>query len=483
MTTMRSCPAALLFLTILATAGPLEAQRPDRGRDGFAFEGFGGVFYPKEPAFGAGEVRFTLDDRQVTFGARIGWIFRFNLFLQAEGGYVPLTMEEEGGSTRDLNTFLYGGSVGYNLQFSPEAQFFILAGGGIILWVPDGLPQENQLRGHFGGGLRVFLSRGVALRLEARDHLVPKTLSDTRGRLSPSATISDELTHNIELSGGITLFFGMHRDDDKDRVFNEYDRCPDTPGGAPADARGCPIDSDQDGIIDQIDQCSHTLPGSPVDERGCPTDVDGDGVADGIDRCGNTPHGVQVDEFGCPFDADDDGVPDGLDRCPNTPAGAHVDQSGCPVDSDGDGVADGLDRCPNTPADREVDEAGCTRIQAGLEAGRLVLSSVYFRTNSAELLPDSRRVLDEVGQALLDRPESQIEIQGHTDSSGAAAYNLQLSERRAQAVFEYLVATYPGLDRGRFTVRGYGESRPIASNDTADGRAMNRRVEFVVRNQ
>jgi OOP family OmpA-OmpF porin len=146
-------------------------------------------------------------------------------------------------------------------------------------------------------------------------------------------------------------------------------------------------------------------------------------------------------------------------------------------------VPDGLDSCPNTPADREVDEVGCTRIQAGLEAGRLVLSSIYFRTNSAALLPTSRRVLDEVGQALLDRPEAQIEIQGHTDASGSAGYNLQLSEQRALAVFEYLTGTYPGLERGRFTVQGYGESRPIASNDTADGMAMNRRVEFVVRNQ
>ncbi|UCC82131.1 MAG: OmpA family protein [Gemmatimonadota bacterium] len=483
MTTMRFFPTALLLLVMLATATSLEAQRADKGRDGFEFEAYAGVFYPKEPAFGAGEVQFTLDERQLTFGARLGWTFHFNMFLQAEGGYVPLTMVEEGGTERNINTLLYGGSIGYNLQFSPEAQFFILVGGGIMHWDPDGLPQENQLRGHFGGGLRIFLTRGVALRFEGRDHLLPKTLSETRGNLNPGLTIADELTHNIEISGGITLFFGVHRDDDKDRVFNEYDRCPATPRGAPADARGCPLDSDEDGVIDQIDRCSHTLPGAPVDERGCPTDSDGDGVPDGIDRCGNTPQGVQVDEFGCPFDADGDGVPDGLDSCPNTPTGVQVDESGCPVDSDGDGVPDGLDRCPNTPAEREVDENGCTRIQAGLEAGRLVLSSIYFRTNSADLLPTSRRVLDEVGQALLDRPEAQIEIQGHTDASGAAGYNLQLSERRALAVFQYLTGTYPGLERGRFTVRGYGESRPIASNDTPDGMALNRRVEFVVRNQ
>ncbi|MGD2152657.1 MAG: OmpA family protein [Gemmatimonadales bacterium] len=482
MTTMRSYPTALLILIMPLTASSLEAQRADKGRDGFELEAFAGVFYPKEPAFGAGEVQFTLDERQAIFGARLGWTFRFNIFMQAEGAYVPLTMEEEGGTTRDISTLLYGASVGYNLQFSPDAQLFILAGGGMVHWSPDGLPSENQLRGHFGGGLRIFLTRGVALRLDARDHLVPKTMSDTRRTLNPALTFHDELTHNIELSGGITLFFGVQRDDDKDRVFNEYDACPGTPRGALADARGCPLDSDEDGIIDQIDQCSHTLPGTPVDERGCPTDSDGDGVPDGIDRCDNTPDGVPVDESGCPLDPDGDGVPDGLDRCPNTPAGAQVDERGCPVDSDGDGVPDGLDRCPNTPADREVDEVGCTRIQAGIETGRLVLSSIYFRTNSAELLAASRRVLDEVGQALLDRPEAQIEIQGHTDASGSAGYNLQLSERRARSVFEYLTATYPGLERGRFTVRGYGESRPIASNETPDGMAMNRRVEFVVRN-
>jgi len=483
MTTMRSYPTALLILIMPLTASSLEAQRVDKGRDGFELEAFAGVLFPKEPAFGDGEVQFTLDERQAIFGARLGWTFRFNMFVQAEGGYVPLTMEEEGGTTRDINTLLYGASIGYNLQFSPEAQLFILAGGGMIHWSPDGLPSENQLRGHFGGGLRIFLSRGVALRFDARDHLVPKTMSDTRRSLNPALTINDELTHNIELSGGITLFFGVQRDDDKDRIFNEYDACPATPVGAPADARGCPLDSDDDGIIDQIDQCSHTLPGTPVDERGCPTDSDGDGVPDGLDRCGNTPGGVPVDEFGCPLDPDGDGVPDGLDRCPNTPAGVRVDESGCPIDSDADGVPDGLDRCPNTPADREVDEVGCTRIQAGIETGRLVLSSIYFRTNSAELLPASRRVLDEVGQALLDRPDAQVEIQGHTDASGSAGYNLQLSERRARSVFQYLTATYPGLERARFTVRGYGESRPIASNETPDGMAMNRRVEFVVRNQ
>ena len=109
-----------------------------------------------------------------------------------------------------------------------------------------------------------------------------------------------------------------------------------------------------------------------------------------------------------------------------------------------------------------------------------MLSSIYFQTGSSTLTPQSRMVLDEVGQALLDRGTIRVEIQGHTDSTGSAAVNLRISEQRARSVFTYLVSTFPGLDRTRFVVRGYGEARPIATNATADGRSMNRRVEFVV---
>ncbi len=472
---------AALLLSPAATQ--LAAQSVDRGRDGTELEGYAGVFYPKEPAFQSGETQFTLDERDIIFGARLGYTFGFNLFLQGEVGYIPLNMEEEGGTKRDLNTFLYGATLGYNLQVSPWAQLFILGGGGVIHWMPDDLPKEIQPRYTFGGGLRFYMTRGLAIRVEVRDHVVPKTMSEIRQNLNPGLTITDELTHNLEVSGGITLFFGVHRDADDDGVFNDYDRCPNTPSGAPADSRGCPLDSDGDGVIDHVDTGSHTPPGTQVNENGCPLDSDGDGVPDGVDRCGNTPRGVPVDEFGCPVDTDNDGVPNGLDRCPSTPQGARVDENGCALDADGDGVPDGLDHCPNTPSDREVDANGCSRIQAGIEAGRLVLSSIYFRTNSADLLPSSRRVLDEVGQALLDRLDAQVEIQGHTDSSGSAGYNLQLSERRARSVFEYLVGSYPGLDRNRFTIRGYGESRPIATNETPDGKALNRRVEFLVRNR
>jgi OOP family OmpA-OmpF porin len=220
-----------------------------------------------------------------------------------------------------------------------------------------------------------------------------------------------------------------------------------------------------------------------VNDEGCALDADGDGASDEIDRCPNTPDGAMVNADGCPLDSDGDSVFDGIDRCPNTPVGATVDATGCPLDTDGDGVYDGLDRCPNTPQGIEVDETGCSRVQAGLERGRLVLSSIYFQTGSANLAPQSRAVLDEVGQALLDRPDISIEIQGHTDSTGGAAVNQRISDQRARSVFTYLVSTFPGLNRDRFTVRGYGEANPIATNETADGRSMNRRVEFVVLSQ
>ncbi|NIR45866.1 MAG: OmpA family protein [Gemmatimonadetes bacterium] len=477
-------PALILGLSLalsLPFAPALQAQSSDHGRDGVEFHGLGGVYLPGTIDFLAGEDSFQLDDTRLLVGARLGYVFDFGLFLEATFAYTPLRLERASGRT-NLNTFIGSGVLGYNLQIMPTAQLYILAGGGVTQWVPKGLPTETQPEGVFGGGLRIFVTRGLAIRADVRDHLIPKTLSDTRATLNPALTIEDELSHNIEVSAGITLFFQTNRDSDRDRVFDRFDACPGTAAGVGADAFGCPLDGDQDGVPDHLDRCPATPVGTAVTDAGCPVDSDADGVTDDLDRCPATAVGAIVDATGCPRDADGDEVFDGIDRCPNTPDGATVDEAGCPFDSDSDGVYDGIDRCPNTPAEREVDEAGCSRVQAGLERGRLVLSSIYFQTGSAELLPQSRRVLDEVGQALLDRPEIEIEIQGHTDSVGSAAANQRLSEQRARSVFTYLVSVYPGLDRDRFVVRGYGETRPIATNETADGRAQNRRVEFVVTN-
>ena len=207
----------------------------------------------------------------------------------------------------------------------------------------------------------------------------------------------------------------------------------------------------------------HAEPAPPA-----PSDADGDGVADGADRCPGTPRGRVVRANGCEYDADGDGVVDGADRCPGTPSGAPVDAVGCPLDSDGDGVADYMDNCPGTPAGTRVDNRGC-ELQEEIH-----LRGVNFETNSADLTANSSARLDDATATLLKNSDLRVEVAGYTDSSGSAAYNQNLSGRRAQSVLDYLVSH--GVDAGMLSARGYGESNSIASNATAAGRAENRRV-------
>jgi OOP family OmpA-OmpF porin len=196
-----------------------------------------------------------------------------------------------------------------------------------------------------------------------------------------------------------------------------------------------------------------------------PLDSDGDGVIDSLDQCPNTPRGVKVDAKGCPLDSDADGVYDYLDQCPNTPRGVRVDARGCPLDSDGDGVYDYLDKCPGTPKSAKVDKRGCW-----------VLEGVRFDTGKSDIRPASYPILDEVAAVLKKNPTLRVEIEGHTDSTGSASFNQTLSEQRAKAVMGYFISH--GVSGERLSAKGYGPSRPAASNDTSAGRAMNRRVEL-----
>jgi OOP family OmpA-OmpF porin len=279
-------------------------------------------------------------------------------------------------------------------------------------------------------------------------------------------------------------FRGASGDEDGDGVHDNKDMCPYTPKGAIVDDQGCPADIDGDGVYDGIDECPGTPKGAIVDRVGCPMDIDGDGVYDGIDRCPQTPKGVIVDEYGCGLDSDGDGVPDGIDRCPDTPKGAKVDKKGCPLDSDGDGVPDGIDRCPNTPAGTTVDAYGCTSGETlFLDTGVFTTSDILFEISKADIKPESHAILDRIGGSLIQWPALKIEIGGYTDSSGSAELNQSLSEQRAQAVLEYLVKKFPEIQRSQYVTKGYGEESPIATNDTKEGRAQNRRVEFKVLNK
>jgi len=247
-------------------------------------------------------------------------------------------------------------------------------------------------------------------------------------------------------------------------------------------------DADGDGVQDRYDRCPDTPRGALVDEHGCPLDSDGDGVYDGIDKCPDTPKGAKVDKQGCPLDSDGDGVYDGIDKCPGTPKKAKVDKQGCPLDSDGDGVYDGIDKCPDTPKDLKVDKDGCPIETSEMETqfldtGMIRTSKIEFEFNKADLRPESHKVLDEIGRILVEWPALKIEIGGHTDSQGSEKYNRQLSEKRAQAVLDYLTEHFPKINKANLTTKGYGEGSPIVSNDTEQGRAQNRRVEFVVLNK
>jgi len=174
------------------------------------------------------------------------------------------------------------------------------------------------------------------------------------------------------------------------------------------------------------------------------------------------------------LDADGDGVADAKDYCAGTPAGVHVDGRGCPLDADGDGVADYQDRCANTSLNANIDEYGC--VVAGTTI--YTIDGVHFAFDKSELRPEARSTLDEAARVLRDKQGVTVAITGHTDSTGSDSYNQDLSERRAQSVHDYMVAQ--GINANRLRVYGRGESEPIGMNQTGEGRAENRRVEFVI---
>jgi len=166
-----------------------------------------------------------------------------------------------------------------------------------------------------------------------------------------------------------------------------------------------------------------------------------------------------------PLDSDGDGVYDNEDQCPGTPKNQAVDPRGCPLDTDGDGVYDNEDQCPDTPNGATVDARGCW-----------VIKGVKFDTAKSDIKPISYRLLDDVASILRNNPGLNVEVQGHTDNRGSAEFNQSLSERRANAVMEYLIGK--GISPNRLTASGYGFSKPATSNDTPAGRAQNRRVEL-----
>jgi outer membrane protein OmpA-like peptidoglycan-associated protein len=221
-----------------------------------------------------------------------------------------------------------------------------------------------------------------------------------------------------------------------------------------------------------------------------PKDKDGDGIVDGSDACADAPEDLDafMDLDGCPEDDNDaDGIADAADACRDVPEDkdGDRDEDGCPeeaADRDLDGIVDASDKCPDAAESKNeyLDDDGCPDVKPALVRITTeqieIKEKIQFEVAKSRILPVSYGLLNQVAQVMRDYPQIAIRIEGHTDSDGSDAYNQKLSQERAKAVLDYLVAQ--GLDQSRMGSVGLGETRPIDTNRTADGRAANRRVEF-----
>jgi OOP family OmpA-OmpF porin len=422
--------------------------------------------------------KFGALETSVIYGLRGGYNFTRNLGAELVFHYA--SAESFDSSRERVDVYNYRLDALYH--FMPEQQFvpFIAAGiGGIRNEFPTatGIQYKATPAFNYGVGAKYYLTENVALRADVR-HLI----------MHPDWTM-----HNVEYTAGLSFAFGGAKpapapapapvvepapapkpvvlDTDGDGVLDPMDKCPGTPQRVKVDVNGCPVDTDGDGVADYLDKCPGTPQGVQVDRNGCPVDTDGDGVADYLDKCPGTPQGVKVDVNGCPVDTDGDGIADYLDKCPGTPQGVQVDSTGCPIDSDGDGVPDYLDKCPDTPKGTSVNKDGCPPPVEKL----CIVLEVEFDTNKADIKAKYHGEMKKVGDFLNEYPTATGVINGYTDNVGKAAYNLKLSQKRADSVRKYILDKF-GIAPERLSAKGHGMTNPVAANTTAAGRQKNRRI-------
>ena len=335
-------------------------------------------------------------------------------------------------------------------------------------------------------GIKLYLARNSFLSLGGGHGIPGKSSSPSDGA-------------NPDWRAFIGIVFEPNIGDrDGDGIKDDVDKCPDDPEDFDGfeDEDGCPDpDNDRDGIPDVDDKCPNIPEDKDgfQDEDGCPegnkNDRDGDGILDDVDKCPDDPEdfdGFQ-DQDGCPDpDNDQDGILDVDDLCPNDPEDkdGFEDADGCPdPDNDKDRILDKDDKCPNEPETYNgyQDEDGCP------DRGRVVvtdtsieiLDMIYFEYDKAIIKKESYPILDAVAATLQGNPSIQlVEIQGHTDERGDDAYNLDLSDRRAHAVRQYLIDK--GVDEKRLTAQGYGETQPLDRRHNEAAWAKNRRVAFLI---
>ena len=343
----------------------------------------------------------------------------------------------------DLSHYAIDGTIKYNILRNTKIDPFVEFGGGYT-WVDE-----------IGAGT---VNGGIGANYWFNDNI--------------GFTVQTQYKHAFEDYGvkhlqhlaGVSIRFGG-TDTDGDGIYDKDDACPEVAGLEAFN--GCP-DSDGDGIEDGKDSCPNEAGSKEM--NGCP-DSDGDGIADKDDACPNEAGTAALG--GCP-DADGDGVADKDDACPNEAGPA--ENKGCPwPDSDGDGVLDKDDQCPDVAG--TVANNGCPEVTEEVQKQlNEYARTILFDTGKSSLKTESVSVFVDIIKILNEYPNAKFTVEGHTDSVGSASLNQKLSEERANSVRDFLVKEGIGADR--LTAIGYGEDKPIATNNTRAGRTQNRRVEI-----
>jgi outer membrane protein OmpA-like peptidoglycan-associated protein len=441
-----SAPTAAVSGETAAPRGSEDAYGPPWGTAAMSGELglFWGAFIPssKHELYDADRSTVTyhkLERVTPELGLRAAFFPLRVLGLEAEGALLP-------SQTRDTGDSVTLWAVrGHLILQAPTKTLvpFLLAGGG-ALGMSSGkrvLGSDLDASAHAGLGVKAYISKDLALRLEGR------------GNLSQGYGADKRVVHWEGLLG-LSVVIGR----------------PEIPPPPP--------DTDADGVPDERDQCPQQAGVPPLGCPPPPPDADGDGIPDANDKCPNAVGVASTDpeKNGCPPDADGDGVPDAADQCPGV-VGDGPD--GCLQDTDADGIPNKNDKCADQPETRNgfEDEDGCPdELPQAVQRFTGAIQGIAFDTGKATIKPTSFPTLDAAASVLNEYAALRVEISGHSDTTGTLERNLQLSKERADAVKQYLAGR--GIAQDRIETRGAGPNEPVADNATPEGRSKNRRIEF-----
>jgi len=375
------------------------------------------------------------------FGLRLGYMLKS--WLGAEGNAEVMAYKSKP-----------EGNINLTLAYTADLLFNLKRGN----WVPyviAGAGAYQHLSGDLGADMDWQLQWGVGIRAMANSTVSPRF--EFKHILTDAYTEGKAFANNLELTLGVDFFLNKGEklppppvpviilDKDNDGVLDSIDKCPDQAG--PESNNGCPVlDRDRDGVLDKDDACPDE--GGPESNKGCPiVDKDNDGVLDKDD--------------GCPYEAGPES------------------NRGCPIlDRDHDGILDKDDACPDVPG--LVEANGCMPEKAAkMFSG--TFEGIKFATGKAIITRDSYAKLNKAVAVLEEFASIRLLIEGHTDNVGQPFKNQTLSEDRAQSVKDYFVSK--GIEATRIQTAGYGDTRSVADNKTAVGRAENRRIDITIKGQ